>query len=206
MAVRRNTIWNTVAREKERVCESRHFYACIHTAPRCIPTTRLERARVPSFLCLRRRGWPCASVSAASRPCTYVTASTGPDTLDKYLHMGLRGNFLKTQLPPHDQPRTPTSYLVPHCCRSRTLLPKEGKNFVMSRRHAVSYRQCGTVTTDVEGIGREPKRRRNDDVYVVCVIRREKNASSRWNGRNSSECVVSKFFFFFLESGEKRFF
>lgn len=30
---------------------------------------------------------------------THVATRTGPDTPDKYLHMGLRGNFLKTQVP-----------------------------------------------------------------------------------------------------------
>lgn len=70
------------------------------------------------------------AASAASRlyaVYTSVTACTGPDTPDKYLHMGLRGNFLKTRHPPPlpallpflDQPTVPLSRPLCLCSIAR---------------------------------------------------------------------------------------
>ena len=56
---------------------------------------RCERLQAYAFVLVLvlaegRRGWCIASLHVP-----YVAACTAPDTPDKYLHMGLRGNFLK---------------------------------------------------------------------------------------------------------------
>lgn len=40
----------------------------------------------------------CACECCIAIPHIHIATRTGPDTPDKYLHMGLRGNFLKTQV------------------------------------------------------------------------------------------------------------
>lgn len=103
-----------IPRARVQARESRHFYACIHMTPRCI-------LRLPRVL----RSRPCIRTSACVCECcnaivhAHIASRAGPDTPDKYLHMGLRGNFLKTQvlrrfLPPTFSTRP---YFVPRRCR-----------------------------------------------------------------------------------------
>ena len=85
-----------IPRVRVQARESRHFYACIHTVPRCIlRLPRVSPAR--SRLCMRTNAcvYECCNVIVHMHTATRI----GPDTPDKYLHMGLRGNFLKTQVP-----------------------------------------------------------------------------------------------------------
>jgi len=91
--------------------------------------------RKQTFLCMYSHGSPMHTATSARSATVYAcecvyecynaivhirTATrAGPDTSDKYLHMGLQGNFLKTQVPRRFLPPTFSTrpYLVPRHCR-----------------------------------------------------------------------------------------
>lgn len=91
--------------EKGRETGERHFYACIHTTPSARHVHRpsssctlngCKRAHPPAGLCDAR----VAHLSRLHAHQACVTLVHGPRYLpDKYLHMGLQGNFLKTHHP-----------------------------------------------------------------------------------------------------------
>lgn len=140
--------------------ESRHFYACIHTTPRCILRTFARTKR--SCVCER-----CIAIAHI-----HMAACRGPDTPDKYLHMGLRGNFLKTQVPRVDSYHRPLLHqTVPRFAAlsftsHRFRLEKEdgeaevGK-FVMPPKTLPLENPTGDRATSLETVARDTETLRN---------------------------------------------
>lgn len=164
-----------IPRARVQARESRHFYACIHTVPRCI--LRLPRVARPR-LCMRTNACVCECCNAIVH--VHTATRVGPDTPDKYLHMGLRGNFLKTQVPhrflyhrpppPEKAPRfAMLSFTSRRSRRKKKMAGGVVGKFVMLRKHFHWKIQ--------QAIGRRRRRRRREQS--------RENVETLWNCRRS---------------------